>query len=170
MIFGKDMEDAAADVGRVLAERGLKIATAESLTGGLIAGALTSVPGSSGWVMGGVVTYCNDAKAAMLGVSKSSLWKHGAVSEVVAKEMAKGALERSGADIAVAVTGVAGPGPSDGVAAGTVCYGVASKDGDGGVTVSVMTWRFEGGRSEVREATVLAVLKDVAKIAGNQKI
>jgi len=98
---------------RLLADaraKGLKIATAESCTGGLIAGLLTEIPGSSDVVERGFVTYSNDAKIQMLGVEAALIRQHGAVSEQVARAMAQGALRHSKADIAVAVTGVAGPG------------------------------------------------------------
>ncbi|HHG89873.1 MAG TPA: CinA family protein, partial [Devosia sp.] len=88
----------------------LKIITAESCTGGLIAGALTSIPGSSQAVYGGFVTYANPAKQAMIGVPAALIEGEGAVSEAVARAMAEGALKRSGVDISVAVTGIAGPG------------------------------------------------------------
>ena len=91
-------------------ERGLMVATAESCTGGLIAGALTEIAGSSGVVDRGFVTYSNDAKMQMLGVDAATLAAHGAVSRQTAIEMARGALARSKAQIAVAVTGIAGPG------------------------------------------------------------
>ncbi len=90
--------------------RGLTLATAESCTGGLLAGRITGVAGSSAYFLGGVVSYSNDAKIALLGVEASALAAHGAVSEVVACQMARGARQRLGADLALSVTGVAGPG------------------------------------------------------------
>lgn len=100
----------AEDVLRLARGAGLTIATAESCTGGLVAGALTEIPGSSDVVDRGFVTYSNAAKAAMLGVPEALLAAHGAVSEEVARAMAEGALERAGVGLAVAITGVAGPG------------------------------------------------------------
>lgn len=105
--------------------RGLKIATAESCTGGMISAALTDTPGSSDVVDRGFVTYSNDAKVEMLGVSRDTLAAHGAVSEQVARDMADGALARSRADLAVSVTGIAGPGGSEFKPEGRVCFGLA---------------------------------------------
>lgn len=104
---------------------GLKIATAESCTGGMVAVALTDLAGSSDVFDCGFVTYSNEAKLAMLGVKPQSLTEHGAVSEVVAQEMAEGALARSGAGLAVAITGIAGPGGSAVKPEGRVCFGLA---------------------------------------------
>src|SRR5262245_5281615 len=101
--------DLAARVGARLLERGEHVATVESCTGGWIAKALTDVPGSSEWVEAGLVTYGNDAKVRLAGVSPASLDAAGAVSEAVVREMAVGALERTSADRSVAVTGIAGP-------------------------------------------------------------
>lgn len=89
---------------------GLTVVTAESCTGGLIADSITDLPGSSDWFLGGVVTYSDELKVALLGVEPATITAHGAVSETVARAMASGARERLGADLAVAVTGVAGPG------------------------------------------------------------
>lgn len=126
------------------------IATAESCTGGLIAGALTEVAGSSDVVDRGFVTYSNAAKRDMLGVSEATLEAHGAVSEEVAAEMARGALERSAASLAVSVTGIAGPGGSEHKPEGRVCFGLAS---DAGVITETMEFG-PIGRSAVRQATV----------------
>lgn len=98
------------ELGDRLQQRGLTIATAESCTGGLIAHRITNVAGCSAYFVGGVVSYANTAKVGLLGVRAESLEAHGAVSEAVAREMAEGARTRLGADIAVAVTGIAGPG------------------------------------------------------------
>jgi nicotinamide-nucleotide amidase len=100
----------AAALIRAYAERGLKVATAESCTGGLVAGLLTEIAGSSAVVERGFVTYSNEAKADLVGVAPALIAAHGAVSEPVARAMAEGALARSRADVAVAVTGIAGPG------------------------------------------------------------
>ncbi|MGR3436893.1 MAG: CinA family protein [Shimia sp.] len=124
------------------------IATAESCTGGLVAAALTEVPGSSAIFDRGFVTYSNAAKVEMLGVRPATLDAHGAVSEPVAREMARGALERSQATVAVAITGIAGPGGSDRKPEGRVCFAVA--DGDGAIAETV---EFGArGRSAVRAA------------------
>jgi nicotinamide-nucleotide amidase len=107
-------------------KKGLRIATAESCTGGMVAVALTDIPGSSDVFDRGFVTYSNAAKQDMLGVSPATLAAHGAVSEPVAAEMASGALAHSAAQIAVAITGIAGPGGSEHKPEGRVCFGIAS--------------------------------------------
>lgn len=130
---------------------GVKIATAESCTGGLIAGALTDVAGSSDVFERGFVTYSNASKQEMLGVKAATLQAHGAVSEEVAREMAEGALERSRTDLAVAVTGIAGPGGSGVKPEGRVCFGLAQA----GRATRVETVDFGArGRAGVRAATV----------------
>ncbi|MDG2294580.1 MAG: CinA family protein [Paracoccaceae bacterium] len=106
-----------------------KIAVAESCTGGMLAAALTDLPGSSATFERGFVTYSNTAKTELLGVSADTLARHGAVSEPVAKEMARGALERSDGDIALSITGIAGPGGSDHKPEGRVCFGLAISGG-----------------------------------------
>jgi nicotinamide-nucleotide amidase len=130
--------------------RGLWLATAESCTGGLIAGAITTPPGASAIFDRGFVTYTNEAKQDLLGVRAETLVAHGAVSEEVAAEMAQGALARSRADIAVSVTGIAGPGGSEHKPEGRVCFGLATRTG-----VSTETVEFgPRGRDAVRAATV----------------
>lgn len=127
------------------------IATAESCTGGLIAGAITDVPGSSDIFDRGFVTYSNAAKRQMLGVREETLAAHGAVSEEVAREMAEGALRQSEADLAVSVTGIAGPGGSEHKPEGRVCFGLARE----GMPTRTETVDFGPlGRSRVRAATV----------------
>ncbi|MCZ8103381.1 MAG: nicotinamide-nucleotide amidohydrolase family protein, partial [Burkholderiales bacterium] len=119
---------AGAALGARLLEVGLAVATAESCTGGLVARALTETAGSSAWFERGFVTYSNEAKHEVLGVSDASLRTHGAVSEPVAREMAMGALARSRASLAVAITGIAGPsGAVPGKPVGTVCFGLAMR-------------------------------------------
>ncbi|MEV8465545.1 CinA family protein [Fluviibacterium sp. DFM31] len=135
--------------------RGLRVATAESCTGGLISGALTEVAGSSDVVDRGFVTYSNAAKQAMLGVQADTLDAHGAVSEQVAREMAEGALARSDAQLAVSVTGIAGPGGSEHKPEGRVCFGLAMT----GQPTHVETQDFGAiGRAQVRAATVARAL------------
>ena len=131
--------------------RGVMIATAESCTGGLIAGAITDVAGSSAVFDRGFVSYSNAAKAEMLGVRPQTLAAHGAVSEAVAAEMAAGALARSCAGIAVSVTGIAGPGGSEFKPEGRVCFGLALHD-----RPTLTETRDFGaiGRAQVRQATV----------------
>lgn len=106
--------------------QGVMIATAESCTGGMVAAALTDVPGSSAVVDRGFVTYTNDAKQQMLGVKAETLETHGAVSEEVALEMAEGALKNSQAQLTVSITGIAGPGGSEFKPEGRVCFGLAA--------------------------------------------
>jgi nicotinamide-nucleotide amidase len=108
--YGDTGDDLAAVVLDACRARGLTVAVAESCTGGLLGARLTAVPGSSDVVRGGVIAYHNDAKVALLGVSRNDLDAHGAVSEPVVRRMATGARERLGADVGVAITGVAGPG------------------------------------------------------------
>ncbi len=105
--------------------QGVMIATAESCTGGMVAAALTDIPGSSAVVERGFVTYTNTAKQQMLGVQAETLDAHGAVSEQVAREMAEGALQHSEAKLTVSITGIAGPGGSEHKPEGRVCFGVA---------------------------------------------
>jgi nicotinamide-nucleotide amidase len=152
----------AAELGARLAARGWRVATAESCTGGLVAGAITAVAGSSDWFDRGFVTYSNEAKTALLGIDPELLAKHGAVSEVTARAMAEGALRASGADAAVAVTGVAGPGGgSPGKPVGMVCFGWARRGGD----ARAATFHFPGDRAGVREASVRAALEGLRELA-----
>ncbi|KQV42495.1 MULTISPECIES: CinA family protein [unclassified Rhizobium] len=109
-IWPQDIEEKAYSLIHDFTARGLMVATAESCTGGMIAGALTEIPGSSSVIDRGFVTYSNEAKMQMIGVSSETLAAHGAVSRETAIEMAKGALDGSSADVSIAVTGVAGPG------------------------------------------------------------
>ena len=140
---------------------GVMIATAESCTGGLIAGAITDIPGSSAIFDRGFVTYTNAAKEQMLGVETATLQAHGAVSEAVAREMAEGALARSDAALAVSVTGIAGPGGGTATKPeGRVCFGLAR---DGAPTRTETVDFGPLGRAVVRKATVahaLAMLLD----------
>jgi nicotinamide-nucleotide amidase len=150
MLNGETLEDAAALLGDLQA-RGMTLATAESCTGGLIAAALTAIPGSSATVLAGYVTYSNAAKTRMLGVPPAMLEAHGAVSEPVARQMAAGALADSGADIAVACTGVAGPGGgSEEKPVGLVFIGCARR----GMETRVERHIFPGDRTAVRAGTV----------------
>lgn len=131
--------------------RGATLATAESCTGGLLAGAITEVAGASDIFDRGFVTYSNAAKTQMLGVDPALIARHGAVSEQVARAMAEGALARSGATVAVAVTGIAGPGGSDAKPEGSVCFATAAK----GAPTASETVEFGAiGRAAVRRASV----------------
>ena len=140
----------AAQLLDLAKDRGVMLALAESCTGGLIAGAVTEVAGSSAIFDRGFVTYTNAAKMQMLGVRADTLDACGAVSEEVAREMAQGALDNSDAQIALSVTGIAGPGGSEHKPEGRVCFGVATGDG-----VHAETVEFGAiGRAQVRAATV----------------
>jgi len=154
----------AARVGAALKSRELMLATAESCTGGWVAEAVTMVPGSSEWFERGFVTYTYISKREMLGVSEAALERQGAVSEQVVREMAEGALARSHAQVAVAISGVAGPaGGTPGKPVGTVCFAWAAKQG----TTRVETKRFPGDRETVRRRSVEHALKGViARVAG----
>jgi competence/damage-inducible protein CinA-like protein len=152
-IFSEDGASVDDQVARVLAGR--RIATAESCTAGLLAARLTERPGSSAYVAGGVVAYANDAKTELLGVDPALLEAHGAVSEPVAEAMADGALRRFGADTAIAITGIAGPGGgTDDKPVGTVCFSVKLADGE----TLTRTIRLPGNRSDIRErSTTIAM-------------
>ncbi|MBO9435228.1 CinA family protein [Ruegeria sp. R13_0] len=129
--------------------QGIMIATAESCTGGMVAAALTDIPGSSAVVDRGFVTYTNEAKQQMLGVRGETLDAHGAVSEQVAQEMADGALRHSRAQLAVSITGIAGPGGSEFKPEGRVCFGLAAE----GQPTRTETVEFGAlGRDTVRQA------------------
>ena len=145
-------------VGARLNARGLRLATAESCTGGWVAGAVTAIAGSSAWFDRGFVTYSNDAKMEMLGVSAATLEAFGAVSEQTAGEMAAGALAHSHAQLALSITGVAGPGGGSAEKpVGMVCFGWA---GEGGAPL-VITRNFSGDRESVRRQSVICALQGV---------
>jgi PncC family amidohydrolase len=136
-------------------ERGLTVATAESCTGGLVAKLLTDVAGSSGYFRGGIVSYANEAKVRLLGVAQEQLAAHGAVSAQVARAMAVGARERTGADLAVAVSGVSGPGGGSPAKPVGLTY-VAVADG---AAVEVRRFLWVGDRSANRDASARAALE-----------
>ena len=118
-------------VGQALLERHLTLAVAESCTGGLIGHRITNVPGSSAYFLGGVISYANDAKERLLGVSHATLYDFGAVSEQTAREMARGARRALGADVAVSVTGIAGPGGAlPGKPVGLTWIALSARDAD----------------------------------------
>lgn len=145
----------AAELGALLAARGWRVSTAESCTGGMVAAAITSVAGSSGWFDAGFVTYSNAMKTALVGVPEALLVQHGAVSEPVARAMAEGARAKSGADLAVSITGVAGPGGgTPGKPVGMVCFAWAGNNG-----VETSTRRLSGDRAAIREASVVVALE-----------
>jgi len=146
----------ARRVGAHLKKRDLKLATAESCTGGWIAQTVTSVSGSSAWFDRGFVTYSDEAKKELLGVRSRTLSRHGAVSRETAKEMAAGTLARSRAQVAIAVTGVAGPaGGTKAKPVGTVCFAWSRKRG----AMESVTRHFRGGRERVRLQSVVFALK-----------
>ena len=151
------MDELAKRIGERLKAAAAVLATAESCTGGWAAQAVTSVAGSSAWFDRGFVTYSNAAKRELLGVRNETLARHGAVSEETAREMARGALQRSDATVAVSITGVAGPGggtPDKPV--GTVCIAWAVGD-----DVKSETRRFSGDRESVRRQSVIRALEGV---------
>jgi nicotinamide-nucleotide amidase len=155
-----------AELADALRARRWFIASAESCTGGMIAAACTDLAGSSDWFDRAVVSYSNEAKVALLGVPAALLQQHGAVSEAVARAMAEGMQRSSGVDLAVAVTGVAGP--SGGTAAkpvGTVWFGFARRCDGGDFCVDSEHRRFDGDRAAVRRATVEHALRGLLQRA-----
>ena len=156
MVADSKLVALAAELGRRLAARGAFAATAESCTGGLVAGAITAIPGSSGWFDRGFVTYSNEAKVELLGVDTGTLEREGAVSEATARAMAEGAIRGSRADAAVAITGIAGPdGGTLAKPVGMVCFAWALRGG----STTVATHQFPGDREAVRRASVVVALR-----------
>jgi len=155
-------ERLAVELGAALRARGWLCAAAESCTGGLVAGAITDIAGSSEWFDRGFVTYSNEAKIAMLHVPAATLAEHGAVSEPTARAMAEGALAQSRAQAAVAITGIAGPGGAvPGKPVGTVCFAWAVRDGE----PRVETHHLPGDRAAVRHASVVIALEGLVALA-----
>ena len=151
------MQALAKRVGERLKAARAKLVTAESCTGGWAAQVVTSAAGSSAWFERGFVTYSNEAKRELLGVQEKTLEAHGAVSEETAREMAQGALSRGKGSVALAVTGVAGPGgASPGKPVGMVCFAWASAGG-----VRSETQQFSGDRESVRRQSVVHALEGV---------
>ncbi|MGF2736126.1 nicotinamide-nucleotide amidase [Marinobacter sp. DUT-1] len=154
----QELEQAGDRLGELLKEQGRTIATAESCTGGWVAKVLTDRPGSSAYVMAGLVTYSNGAKQALLGVSAETLEQHGAVSEPVVRQMVAGAVQAAGVDVAVAISGVAGPGGgSPDKPVGTVWFAW----GSGQDQTEAVVKHFDGDRDEVRRQSVLFALQAV---------
>lgn len=150
--------DELAGLVATLTDRGETVATAESLTGGLVAALLTSVPGSSAVVRGGLVVYATSLKTDLAGVNPAMLAEHGPVRPAVAEELAVGARLVCGADWGIGLTGVAGPDPQDGIEPGVVHLSVSGSDGS-----TVRTIEVDGNRHQVRSAAVraaLSLLKD----------
>ena len=155
------MHEIAVEVGRRLKGARLILVTAESCTGGWAAQAITAIAGSSDWFERGFVTYSNDAKREMLGVSADTLAQHGAVSEQTALEMACGALARSRAGVALAITGIAGPGGGSAAKpVGTVCFAWAAT----GSRALSETLQFAGDREAVRRQSVIHALQGVMRL------
>ena len=151
-----DLLDLAKDVLVAAKAGGVSIATAESCTGGLIAGCLTAIPGSSQAYEGGAVTYSDESKVSLLGVPRDAIDENGAVSDVVASAMAEGALAASGADIAISVTGIAGPdGGTKTKPVGLVYMALAQTGRD----ALVKRYVFAGTRTDIRRAAVGAALE-----------
>ena len=151
-----DLASLSIEVGEVLRKHGLTLATAESCTGGWTAQVVTHTAGSSAWFDRGFVTYANDAKVAMLGVSPETLVSHGAVSLEAAGKMAAGALRNSNALISLAITGIAGPsGGSPDKPVGTVCFGWVGKTAQ----TSTATSHFSGEREDIRACAVAHALR-----------
>jgi nicotinamide-nucleotide amidase len=153
VVYGVDDETLEEAVGRLLRERDRTVATAESLTGGLLGGRVTAVAGSSDYYLGGVVAYATEAKAALLGVDEGVLAAGGPVSEPVAAAMAEGARRAFGADLGLATTGVAGPAEQGGRPVGTLCLAVADAVG-----TATSTLRAPGDRTQVRAWAVTVAL------------
>jgi nicotinamide-nucleotide amidase len=154
------VNELAQKVGEALKARGLMLVTAESCTGGWAAMALTAIAGSSDWFERGYVVYSNAAKREELGVSEDTLTRHGAVSEETAREMAAGALKNGRGQVALAITGVAGPsGGSRDKPVGTVCFAWAR-----GGKISSETRRLDGDRESVRRQSVLHALQGVLEL------
>ena len=150
------LSDLSRQCATLLLQREFRLVVAESCTGGWLAKVLTDLPGSSQWFDRGYVSYSNRAKQGMLGVTEQTLAQHGAVSLETVREMTRGALRQSGADVAVAISGVAGPGGgSDEKPVGTVCFAWQIE----GEAPSISQVWFEGDRDQVREQAVVHALE-----------
>jgi nicotinamide-nucleotide amidase len=161
--MSESLDKLAAELGGRLRDLGLRLATAESCTAGWVAKVVTDIPGSSGWYDRGFIVYSDAAKREMLGVSSASLDIHGAVSAQVVSEMARGALSKSDAQVAVAVSGIAGPGGgSDEKPVGTVFFAWARQDAE----PLVQRLQFAGEREEVRHQSVRVVLERLLELLG----
>ncbi len=153
----------AGEVAALLADKKITVAVAESCTGGALCQALTDIPGSSAWFDRGFVTYSNQAKVDMLGVSPALLDQYGAVSFETARAMVEGVHNHSNAELAIAITGIAGPeGGTAQKPVGTVFFGIGQK----GQAVKIDKRRFKGDRNEVRARSIEFVLKALLKTLG----
>jgi|TARA_B100001059_G_scaffold106325_1_gene106015 nicotinamide-nucleotide amidase len=156
-----NLENLSTELGALLQKKNMFFTSAESCTGGLLSQSIVSVPGSSGWFGCSFVTYSNISKHKILGVSKDSLKRFGAVSEEVVTEMVDGAVAESRADLGVAISGIAGPGGgSPDRPVGTVCIAWKLKDKQ----AVRSTFLFEGNRNEVRYATVVKSLEEAIEL------
>ena len=161
------MDILAAQVGGVLKSHGLMLATAESCTGGGVAQAITEVAGSSAWFERGFITYSNLSKQQMLGVSEATLAQHGAVSEATAREMVAGALQHSDAQVALAISGIAGPdGGTADKPVGTVWFAWGIKHG----ATHAQRYQIGGNRAEVRAQAVRIAMQGVLDILNQQTV
>jgi len=164
MVSDDELFKLVSKVGHLLVDSRRKLVTAESCTGGWVSKAITDVPGSSAWFRGGVVSYDNSLKQSLLGVAEETLEIHGAVSDATVREMALGALERVGGDIALAVSGIAGPGGGQpGKPVGTVWFGWAWRHGQA-VHHRTRLKIIDGGREEVRRRSVMTALSGLFEI------
>jgi nicotinamide-nucleotide amidase len=155
------MNNLAAEVGALLKSHGLMLATAESCTGGGVAQAITEMAGSSAWFERGFVIYSNLSKQQMLGVREETLAQHGAVSEMTVREMAAGALQHSAAQVALAVSGIAGPdGDTPDKPVGTVWFAWGLKNGE----THAQRYQLDGNRAEVRKQAVQIALQGVVNL------
>ncbi|MEW8562957.1 MAG: damage-inducible protein CinA [gamma proteobacterium symbiont of Ctena orbiculata] len=167
IVSPRAVEEMCAHCADVLRRHGYRLVVAESCTGGWLAKVLTDLPGSSDWFDRGFVTYSNQAKQTMLGVSPATLEQQGAVSEACVIEMAQGALNESGADVAIAISGIAGPGGgSVEKPVGTVCFSWQFKGGD----TETMRIRFDGDRDRVRWQAVVHALAQLQHMLNESQV
>ncbi len=161
--MSEHLDRLARRLGDLLRQRGWRLVTAESCTAGWVAKVVTDIPGSSAWLDRGFVSYSNEAKQEMLGVSPTTLAHYGAVSEETVREMVAGALSRSRAQVAVAVSGIAGPGGgTDSKPVGTVCFAWALTGGE----VRIQRVQFAGNREEVRHQAVRVAIERLVDLLG----
>lgn len=162
-----NLETLAEQVGAALKSRSLMLASAESCTGGWVGEAVTAVAGSAHWFDRGFITYTNESKQEMLGVSEKTLAEYGAVSEQTVREMVAGALKHSHAQVALAISGIAGPsGATPGKPVGMVCIAWGLRSGAG----RAQTFFFKGNRAEVRRQAVVAALRGVLEISDSATV
>ncbi len=155
MMIDEPMKQLAEQLGELLLQKSLVVTTAESCTGGGLGYALTTTPGSSVWYEQGIISYSNEVKQRLLAVPENVLFEYGAVSEQTAKAMAAGALHSADADLAVAITGIAGPdGGSDAKPVGTVWFGLATLS-----KVNAVKYCFSGDRQAIREQAIVTALQ-----------